>query len=172
MNLSTVSLVALSIAIAATVTDLSTRRIPNLLTLGGAVLGLAYHLATGGPLGVGAATTGWLLGAAVFFPVFALGGMGAGDVKLVAALGAWLGPLGALQVAIGSAIAGGVIGVAVSLRASYLATAIDNIRLLFTHWSVNGVSPQPGLTLAGGATPRLAYAVPVLIGTLGALWLR
>ena len=55
-----------------------------------------------------------MLGAALFFPVFALRGMGAGDVKLLAAIGAWLGPLPS-SVALISTIAGGAIAVVVSL---------------------------------------------------------
>ena len=51
---------------------------------------------------------GWMLGAALFFPMFALRGMGAGDVKLLAAVGAWLGPLPVVSVALITAIAGGV----------------------------------------------------------------
>ena len=50
---------------------------------------------------------GWMLGAALFFPVFALRGMGAGDVKLLAAVGAWLGPLQVVCVALVTSIAGG-----------------------------------------------------------------
>lgn len=167
-----VPMVAFTIALVATATDLSARRIPNALTFGGALLALIFHAAVDGLGGAGTAAAGWAIGAAIFFPVFALGGMGAGDVKLVAALGAWLGPLGAIHVAVGSALVGGVIGVLVSLRAGYLATAIHNIRLLLMHWQVHGLTPKPDLTLGGGSTPRLAYALPILFGTLGALWLR
>lgn len=172
MTVPLVPTVALGVALIAAATDVRTRRIPNALTLGAAALAIGYNASTSGLSGAGQAIGGWLTGAAIFFPVFALGGMGAGDVKLVAALGAWLGPTGALTLAVGSAIAGGVAGVLLSLRINYLGTALSNIRSLLMHWRVNGLSPKPELTLAGGASPRLAYAVPILIGTLGALWLR
>lgn len=169
------SVVSVAVALIATIaagTDLAARRIPNVLTFGAAAGGLLYQAVDGGLSGFGWSVAGWLVGAAVFFPFFALGGMGAGDVKLVAALGAWLGPLGAVQVAIAAALAGGIVAVIVMLRARYLRHALENLRLLFLHWGVNGFSPLPELTLASGTGPRLAYAVPILIGTLGVLWWR
>lgn len=167
-----VSAVVVTVAVLAAGTDLATRRIPNVLTFGAAGAALLYHALQGGAPGLGWAMAGWAVGAAVFFPVFMLGGMGAGDVKLLAALGAWLGPQGALQVAVGSALAGGVVALIVIARARYLRTALSNLVQLFSYWRVMGVRPMTELTLASGNGPRLAYAVPILIGTLGALWLR
>lgn len=162
----------LLVAALAAATDLASRRIPNLLTFGAALAALVYHGSTAGLAGAGWALLGWTVGAAVFFPFFALGGMGAGDVKLVAALGAWMGPKGAVEIAIAAAIAGGVVAVVVMLRHRYLGVALRNLRLLFIHWGVNGVTAMPELTLASGQGPRLAYAVPILLGTVGVLWWR
>ena len=89
--------------------DLRTRRIPNGLTLGAAALALAFHAIDGGLGGVGTSVAGWLVGGALLVPLFWLGGMGGGDVKLLAALGAWVGPGEVFWVALCSAIAGGVL---------------------------------------------------------------
>src|SRR5262245_64849156 len=105
-NSSLVALVALSIGVVACVTDLRTRRIPNVLTFGAAALALAFHGIVGGLPGVQSAALGWLAGLAMFLPFFLLGGMGGGDVKLLAALGAWLGPGEAFWLAIYASIAG------------------------------------------------------------------
>jgi prepilin peptidase CpaA len=169
---STAAIVTLLVATAAAVTDLRTSRIPNGLTFGAAAAALMYHAVDGGPGGLAWACAGWLVGAAVFLPFFALGGMGAGDVKLVAALGAWMGPRDALAIAIATALAGGVVAIIVMLRQRYLATAFANLRLLFAHWRVHGVTAKPDLTLASSTGPRLAYAVPILLGTLGVLLWR
>ena len=101
----------LTVAVVAAVCDVRSGRIPNLLTFGGAAVALIYALATGGISSLGFAAAGWLAGAALFFPFFALGGMGAGDVKLMAALAAWFGPGDAVWLAMFAAMAGGVFGV-------------------------------------------------------------
>ncbi len=172
VSVSLVSAVVAAVALVAAGTDIATRRIPNLLTFGAAAAALAFHATQSGAPGLGLALAGWAVGAAAFFPFFLLGGMGAGDVKLVAALGAWLGPAGALQVALASAIAGGAVAMLVVARARYWRTATANLGRLFRYWSTVGVRPMPELTLAAGTGPRLAYAVPILIGTLGTLWFR
>jgi prepilin peptidase CpaA len=159
-----------AIGIVAVVFDIRTRRIPNALTLGAAAAALLYASLTGGFWSVMAAVTGWALGAALFFPFFALGGMGAGDVKLVAALGAWLGPAQTIPLAIFTSIAGGVFAIIISLAAGYFRQAMVNLQLMFTHWRVTGIAPVPGLTLRDSRSPRLAYAIPITIGALCTLW--
>src|SRR5438132_1059179 len=71
--------------------DLRTRRIPNALTFGAALLGLVFHAVIGGVSGFGSSLGGLATGLAIFFPIFALGGLGGGDVKLLACIGAWVG---------------------------------------------------------------------------------
>src|SRR5262245_9642334 len=99
-------IVAIGIVLIAVVWDLRTRRIPNVLTFGATIAALAVHWYFGGFTGAGRTLGGWAVGFAFFFPFFALGGMGAGDVKLVGAIGAWLGPMPAVWVALFTSIAG------------------------------------------------------------------
>ena len=115
---------------------------------------------------------GWLVGAAFFFPIFALGGMGAGDVKLMAALGAWLGPAAIVWVALYSSIAGAVMALVVAGFAGYLGQAFTNLWCLLMYWRIEGPRPAPELTLSSHKGPRLAYAVPVFAGLMVTLWLR
>jgi prepilin peptidase CpaA len=98
--------------------------------------------------------------------------MGAGDVKLIAAIGAWLGPVGALYVAIYAGIAGAIFALTVALLRGVLRQTISNVQLLLLHWRVAGLSPESTLTLETSTSPRLAYAVPTLVGTILAIWLR
>ena len=79
---------ALIVAAAAVAWDLRSRRIPNALTFGAAAAALVFAATTAGLGGLETSAGGWVTGAALFFPFFALRGMGAGDVKLLAALGA------------------------------------------------------------------------------------
>jgi prepilin peptidase CpaA len=163
---------ALTIATAACVTDVAWRRIPNALTLGGAAVGLAVAAVLGGWPATLAALAGWSVGLAVFLPIFLLGGLGAGDIKLLAAFGAWIGPGEVIWVALYGAIAGGVFAIALALARGYLRTALRNVYMLLTHWRVAGVGPVAGLTLEGSSGPRLAYALPMAAGLVLTLWLR
>ena len=154
----------------ACVTDLRDGRIPNVLTFGAILLAIVVHAAL--PQGNGLAHVGFglMVGLAVFFPFFALGGMGAGDVKLMAAIGAWLGPALALLTALHGAIAGGVLAIVVALSTGYMKTAVGNLWRMAMHWRMNGFEPVPELTLEQNRGPRLAYAVPIFVGLLVTLW--
>jgi prepilin peptidase CpaA len=164
--------VAIGIAVTAVGWDLATRRIPNVLTFGATFAAVVVHGWTTGWTGAEMSLAGWLVGAAFFFPVFALGGMGAGDVKLIAALGAWLGPAAVAWVALYSGIAGGVMALAVAMCSGYLKKAFTNLWCLLMFWRVAGVRPAPELMLSTQQGPRLAYAVPVLAGLVVAVWFR
>jgi prepilin peptidase CpaA len=164
--------VVLVVALIAVIFDVRTRRIPNWLTFGGAAAALVYGAFDGGLPGVATSAAGWLAGAALFFPLFALRGMGAGDVKLLAALAAWLGPAESVWLAIFAAAAGGVLGLVVALAQGYLRTALSNLWLMLMHWRTQGLGPVPGLTLADASSPRLAYAIPITIGVVCTLWRR
>lgn len=160
------------IVIAACIPDLRTRRIPNALTFGAAAAGIAFHAATAGWEGVGAALLGWFVGVAMFFPVFVLRGMGAGDLKLLGAVGAWVGAWTVLRVGVFSAVAGGAAGVLLALFSGYLGAAFRNLRFVLTSWYVGGIRPVHEVTLDGNRGPRLAYAIPIAIGTMVTLWLK
>lgn len=91
--------------------DLRSRRIPNVLTLGGSLVGLGANVAVHQAPGVVTSLTGWAVGVALLAIPFILGGMGAGDVKLLALAGAWGGPEFALYTMLFGAVVGGVIAV-------------------------------------------------------------
>jgi len=167
LNLSVGTLLAL-----ACVTDLRTRRIPNVLTFSAAAGAVLFHLVTGGWQAAGWSIVGLFVGALLFLPMFALRGMGAGDVKLLAAVGAWLGPGQVAIVALATSLAGGVLAVVVALAYGYLRKALTNLYLLLAHWRVMGVSPLPAVTLEQASGPRLAYALPIAIGTVVTLCLN
>lgn len=167
-----VHIVALAIAACACVTDIRSRRIPNFLTFGGALAGVLFSGVTGSTHGLFMSTAGWVVGLMVYLLPFVLGGLGAGDVKLVAALGAWLGPSEVAWLALYAGVAGGVGALAIALLHSYLSQAFRNIYLLLMHWRVVGLRPLHEVSLAGSSGPRLAYAVPVFAGLIATIWLR
>jgi prepilin peptidase CpaA len=172
MSISIPHFVVILVAGMASVSDLRTARIPNILTFGAAAAALVYLVASHGWSGLAEASGGWAVGVLLFCPFFALGGLGAGDVKLLGALGAWLGPREALWVALYASMAGGVMALIVALATGYLRQAVTNLRMLVTYWQVVGIKPLPEVTLKSGHAPRLPYAVPITAGLLVTLWLQ
>ena len=152
--------------------DVRTHRIPNMLTFGAAVAALVYHGWTSGFGGLGMSAAGWAVGIGLFLPMFLLRGMGAGDVKLLGAAGAWLGPMGALYAGLYSVLAGGVLALVVGMRHGYIGKAFSNLWKLMGFWRAAGIQPLPGLTIEDSAGPRLAYGVAIAAGTLVAVWLK
>jgi prepilin peptidase CpaA len=172
MKMSTTDVVALVVAACACGIDLRTRRIPNLLTFGTAATALVFHFVVGGVPGLAASGAGWGVGMAMLIVPYALGGMGAGDVKLLAALGAWIGPADVARAGAYGAVAGALMALAVSLMYGYLREAVKNVFLMLMEWRIGGLRPLPEMTLATSRGPRLAYAAPILVGTMAMLWLR
>ena len=164
--------IVLTVALVAAGWDIATRRIPNALTFGAATAAVVVQGYVGGWPGAATALAGWAVGVALFFPFFALGGMGAGDVKLLGAIGAWIGPAAAIWVGLYSGIAGGIAGLLVAGFSGYLRQMFTNVWCLLMHWRVAGLRPVPELTLSTHQGPRLAYAVPVLAGLMVTIWLR
>jgi prepilin peptidase CpaA len=155
-----------------TYSDLKAHRIPNLATLGGALIAVTLNLFTQGPDGLTSSLLGLTVGFAIFLPPYLVGGMAAGDVKLMAMVGAFVGLEGALLATGLSLLAGGVIGLAflvakggigVWLRrfamSARLFLATGNIRLSY-------LAPAPG----EAAALRFPYAVAITAGTLIALY--
>jgi prepilin peptidase CpaA len=158
------------IAALAAISDVRTGRVPNVLTFGAMAGGLVFSTIQAGGSGLVTSLLGGLVGLALFFPLFALGGMGGGDVKLLAAIGTWLGPFGALQAALWASLTGGVLAIIVGLSRGYLSAALRNLSALLWVWRTVGPSRVSELTLSESKGPRLAYAVPIGIGAIVALW--
>lgn len=164
--------VVIVVALLACVCDIRTRRIPNVLTFGTAAAAMAFSFWQYGLAGLGWSVAGWLTAVALFFPFFALRGIGAGDVKLLGALGAWLGVWNALYLAVLTGIAGGVMALIVVFVRRSMRDTGRNLRVLLTTWRIGGLRPVPGLTLDTSPGPKLAYAIPIAVGAMATLWLR
>ena len=162
----------IALGFAATAIDLRTRRIPNALTLGAAAAAVVCLGVVGGWRAMVWSAAGWTVGLLIFLPLFLLRGLGAGDVKLLAAFGAWLGPSGAWWVAVYGAIAGGVIAVPWLLMRGALTRTLGNIWALLVFWRLVGPRAHPGLTLDSPHAMRLPYALPLALGALATLWWR
>ena len=149
--------------------DIATRRIPNWLICV-ALLG-ALTCSANGAIGLDftASLLGVIAGLAVLFPFFVLGVMGAGDVKLLGAVGALLGPIAVLGAALLALAAGGLLSILVALGSHSLSRVLANLRLMLfvvASGKSSGVSVRDINT-----TGRLPYAVAISAGTALQLWL-
>jgi prepilin peptidase CpaA len=172
MTIPVTTISVLAIAALACVWDLKSARIPNWLTFTGAAAAILFHAVAPQGQGVGAALIGLLLGLAIFLPLFALRAMGAGDVKLLAALGAWIGWGPVFWVAMYASVAGGVLALIVMLARGHFWKGLQNIRTLLTFWMISGIKPLPSVSLDDPHAVRLPYAVPIAVGLMVTLWQR
>jgi prepilin peptidase CpaA len=120
------------------ITDIWKYKIHNLLTLPLLVAGLAYHGITGGGAGLGSSALGALCGFGVLIAFYAIGGMGAGDVKLMAAVGAWLGIPMTFYVFLAASLAAGVYSVALLVVGKGVGETWLNLQLLWLRMAAIG----------------------------------
>lgn len=107
--------------------DLRTHRIPNLLTFGGAIVGLIVNVGLSRESGLITSVTGWVVGVLLLAILFITRGIGGGDVKLLAAAGAWGGPYFALYTLFFGALAGSVIAIGFLVARGDVGQAIQPI---------------------------------------------
>lgn len=162
---------ALALALAGAGFDVHSRRIPNYLTLPGILFGLLLHFALGGWSQMGLAALAGLICGVLFLIFWLAGGMGAGDVKLITAVGAIAGLPLVGYLLILTAIAGGVMAIGLALWRGRLKETIRNVGALALHHRMEGLAPHPQLNVANARTLRLPYALAVAAGTATTLFL-
>lgn len=162
-------LLALLVAVAA-VYDLRFRRIPNWLTVSGWLLGIAVQTYMRGWPGAADALLGSLLGFGVYCLLFALRAMGGGDVKLMAAVGAFTGPREWFVVFILASLIGGAIALVAVLTKGELVRVVRNIATVV--WELVHLRPphaaNPELDVANDKARTLPHGVSIAIASL--LW--
>lgn len=151
--------------------DLRERRVPNALTVGGLAAGLILG-ALGGWGGLGAAVAGAGIAFLVALPVFLAGGFGGGDVKLLVAVGAFLGPSELPAALISIAIVGGLMAALEVVRQGAVRRTLMNVWLIltslghgtFSRWKHRGSNEPLTVDAAGAVT--VPYAVAIALGAV------
>jgi len=151
----------------ALICDLRERKIPNGLNLAGAFSGLLFHLATEGWSGLGYAFIGLVTGFTVVWLLYLTGAVGAGDVKLFAALGAWLGSAGAAYSAVYSIMYASVIGLIILACNGTLFGFIRDIAFFVWNKLVWGL-PVSGLFQRD--VHRIPFMIAVVPGVLSVVF--
>ncbi|SEB25206.1 prepilin peptidase CpaA [Variovorax sp. YR216] len=155
----------------ASVSDYRSYRIPNWLTVGGAAFALVYITAAAvSPLtAFSVALGGLLLGFAIMLPLYALRVMGAGDVKLMAMVGAFLGVYETFQAILFAFIVGGIAAIGFALHKRKLLRLLQNAKDVVYEMSalgMSGVRPEAHLD-AHQSVGKLPFGICISIGTAG-----
>lgn len=161
-------LLLLGLVLVAAGFDLRTRRIPNWLSVSGVCAGLAWGLIAHGWPGLAQAALGLGLALAIYVPLYALRGMGAGDVKLMAAAGALIGPGDWLFLFLATCVAGGLLALLVVLGRGRLGVTLLNTGALASAL-LHGRLPQrerPSLNIHHRDAVTLPHAVSIATGSL------
>ena len=163
---------AAACALVGSVFDVKSRRIPNFITFPSILFGLALHLALGGWRQLLTSLAAGLICGLVFLVFYIAGGMGAGDVKLIAAVGCIAGMPHVAYLLVLTALSGGVMAAALALARGRLQQTISNVGALASHHAHEGLQPHPDLNLSNSETLRLPYALAIAGGSLLTLYFQ
>lgn len=151
--------------------DYSERRVPNWLNAALAAAGLIMQGAFFGWQGVGVGALGIAVGFGLLILPWMVHGMGAGDVKLMAAIGAWLGPWLTLVSFATGAVIGGVVAVIMIFSTGRAIHAYTNIQTIMAKFRRidTAFGDFGGAKTFGNTSQLLPYGVPLTAGTIGVL---
>ncbi|ABO59374.1 prepilin peptidase [Burkholderia vietnamiensis] len=159
------------LVIVAASTDLASRRIPNRLVVAGLAGALVAQCALHGvPAGVLAWLAGAATGLGLLLPFYLLRGMAAGDVKLMLAIGAWVGAQMTFYIVLATFVAGGIGALGFALLRGRMRRMWTNVWMLVAH---RAAAPLAGATdgpVESASVGALPYGVAIAVGTLGMLF--
>ena len=148
--------------------DLRWRTIPNWLTGPSILAGLGFHTVMNQFAGFVFSLEGAAVGLGLFIALYMCGWMGAGDVKLFAAVGSFLGPAQTISAAIVIAIVGGLLALLVLVfHQGWRRMGLrlwSHVETMFLTRSAQRLTPEQG------AVPKVPYAVAIGLGTIGSYW--
>jgi prepilin peptidase CpaA len=146
--------------------DGRTRRIPNWFTVTGFVTGVILNTIISGPRGTLAAIEGAGLGLAILLPMVLVRAMGAGDWKLMGAIGALLGPKMLFLVLLASILIAGFMSVVLMIRAKRVRETLRNLSSLILWFLTFGMRTNPEISLDNPRLLKLPFGVAAAIGTV------
>ncbi|WP_053367499.1 A24 family peptidase [Bacillus sp. FJAT-27245] len=162
------NILLLAVLIICTVTDIKSRKILNVVTLPAILICFIYYLITNGLDGFLFSGKGFLVGLGVLFIPFAMGGIGAGDVKLMAAIGAMKGAFFVFYAFLYAAIVGGFIAFFILMQRNelkgFFVRIINSVFFLTFNKSKDSVQLSKS-----DLAPSFPYGVAIALGTIAML---
>lgn len=143
-------------------------RVPNWLTYPMLLSGLVYGTAVGGWIGLEHSLVGMVVGLACLLPLYSVGGMGAGDVKLMAAMGAWVGASTTWYAFCVSVVVGAIMAVIMAAYRGKLGHHYQNFWMIAMEW-LTVKDPRRLAAIAAERKPTmllLPYGIPICIGSI------
>jgi prepilin peptidase CpaA len=161
------TVILLFLLLIATAYDFRSRRIPNWLVFGGSVIGLLYQPLPFYSAAIVDSLQGLAAGLIALLPLYMMRAMGAGDVKLMAMVGAFLGWSSALGAVLMTLIAGGVLGIAAAIWSGSLRQTFRNIQFILTHAAVRAASgTDVRIDPLSASSMRMPYALAIAAGSV------
>jgi prepilin peptidase CpaA len=157
---------ALALALSAAWTDWHTRKIPNWLTVPALLVGLTIHTVIAGWPGARTSLEGAGLALVLLLPFVLLRGLGAGDWKLMGALGAFLGPVLLLYVLLGSILVSGLMAIVELTRTGRVKEAMRNLYVLLRGFLAFGLRKNPEISLDNPGLLKVPFGVAVAAATV------
>ena len=156
----------LAVLAVCTITDLRSRKILNVVVVPFMLLGVAVEAWLHGWSGVGQSLEGVAVGGGLFFLLALMRAMGMGDVKLCAAIGAWVGPGQMFVALIFIGVVGGLIALGWALLGGFLGELFSGAGNLVFGAKERGMRPPEDLVLSNTLKKKIPYAPAIAIGTL------
>jgi prepilin peptidase CpaA len=157
------------VLIIATINDIQFQRIPNWLTYPAMIVGTAYHSMVNGFEGFLFGVEGIVVGMVVFIIPYLMGGMGAGDIKLMGVVGGFLGPKEVFIAFLFAGIIGGIYALGILIFSGNLKFTVKRywamLKLFILTRNIMYIPPSPN-----EMNPRLCYGLAISLGTLLSLF--
>ena len=157
---------AVAVAVCAAVIDVRERRIPNRLTYPAMLAGLAAQGVLHGWRGLVVSAGGGVLFGGVFLLFYLMRSIGAGDVKLAAALGCIVGPSASLQMLFATAVAGGALAIVFMIVSGRVIETLRNTFWVAAFHARHGLQTHPTVNMDNPAALRMPYGLAFAAGTL------
>jgi prepilin peptidase CpaA len=157
---------ALVWAVVAAVFDVRFHRIPNWLTYSGILAALASRLLLLGMPGLTSGLIGGVFAGGIFLLFFMVRAMGGGDVKLIAALGSFVGWPVAVELLIATAMAGGFLAIGFMVFQKKALHTLSNVGAVLKHHLTAGIKQHPSVNLDNPEAARMPYGLAMAAGAL------